>query len=152
MKNLLRFLNNNITRRSIDKRLSYLQGILFFVLLKIQIIFKWKSYTLFSWLFLFVDILFLFFAQSKSKWFSLRHFLIQTDKSFMYIFIISISKTYYLKRWLGKICVRTWLYNVATNFNIISHNTIIKKMESCLTFYSWRSVVFSYKWFLSSRR
>ena len=38
----------------------------------------------------------------------------------MYTYIISISKTYYLKRRLGRICVRIWLYSAATNFNIIS--------------------------------
>ena len=41
-ENLLRFLNSNVTGGSIDKRLNYLQGILFLGLLKIQIISKMK--------------------------------------------------------------------------------------------------------------
>ena len=42
VKNLLRFVNSNIAGGRIDKRLNNLQGILFFGLLKIQIIFKVK--------------------------------------------------------------------------------------------------------------
>ena len=42
VKNLLRFLNSNIEREWVDKRLNYLQGILLFGLLEIQIILKVK--------------------------------------------------------------------------------------------------------------
>ena len=40
-------------------------------------------------IFFFVDSLFLFFAQFKSKWFTLKHFLIQTDNSIHKIPLIS---------------------------------------------------------------
>ena len=40
MKNLLRFLNSIIAGGRIDKKLNYLQGTLFFELLKIRIILK----------------------------------------------------------------------------------------------------------------
>ena len=69
LKNMLRFLNSNITGGMIDERLNNPQGILFFGLLKIQIILKMKI-TKGNLDFLFVDILFLFFTQWK--WFSLR--------------------------------------------------------------------------------
>ena len=50
--------------------------------------------------FLFVDIFFFFFRQSKSKWFSLQQFLFQTDNSFhkilpitfMYILLFLFQK------------------------------------------------------------
>ena len=42
VKSLLRFLNSNIAGGSIDKRLNYLLGILFFGFLKIQVILKGK--------------------------------------------------------------------------------------------------------------
>ena len=45
VENLLRFLNSNIAGGKIDKRRIYVQGIFFFGLLKIQIIFKTKSYN-----------------------------------------------------------------------------------------------------------
>ena len=41
--------------------------------------------------------------------------------------LVSISKTYYIKRRLGRNCVRIWLYGVATNFNIISQEYDNKK-------------------------
>ena len=66
---MLRFLNSNTTGGMIDERLNNPQGILFFGLLKIQIILKMKI-TKGNLDFLFVDILFLFFTQWK--WFSLR--------------------------------------------------------------------------------
>ena len=40
-------------------------------------------------IFFFVDSLFLFFAQFKSNWFTLQHFLIQTDNSIHKIPLIS---------------------------------------------------------------
>lgn len=83
--NLLRLLNSTIVKGSVEKTLSCLYWILFFGLLKIQIIFKMKSnnkmYSLFT-LFFIINILLLFFTQSKPKWFFLRPFLIQTDNSF----------------------------------------------------------------------
>ena len=88
VKNLLRFLSSNITGGRIDKRLNYLQAILFLG----SDFFAMKSNTLFSLLFLFVDLLFLLFAQSKLK-FSLRQFLIQTDISIHKIPPISFMYT-----------------------------------------------------------
>ena len=122
MKNLLRFSNKNIAREMIDKRFK---ECCYFGLLKIVITLNWKEITKSNSVVL-----------SKSKCFSVRQFLMQTDNSYRKIppiklhvyFTISILKTYYFKWRFGRI-----------------RNTIIKKMESFLTLYSWRSIMSSYR-------
>ena len=105
MKNLLRFSNKNIAREMIDKRFK---ECCYFGLLKIVITLNWKEITKSNSVVL-----------SKSKCFSVRQFLMQTDNSYRKIppiklhvyFTISILKTYYFKWRFGRI-----------------RNTIIKKM------------------------
>ena len=78
VKNLLRFLTNIIAR--IFKDFCYIRFV------RIQIILKLKrnheSYSLLSLFLLFVDISFLFFRLSKSKWFSIQPFFIQINNSY----------------------------------------------------------------------
>ena len=102
LKSLLRFFNSNKTGGRIDKSLNNLQGILFFELLKIQIIFKIKirKGNLYLACFFICWYLILIFIRSKSKWFSLLQFLIQTDSwfhkippiSFIYMLLFLFQK------------------------------------------------------------
>lgn len=86
MKNQLGFLNNNIAGHRIAEKLNYLQWILLYWVIENSDYFKDLT-------FLFFDILFLFFTLSKSKWFSVRPFLIKTDYSYRKISPVSFLYT-----------------------------------------------------------
>ena len=94
-----------------------------------MIISKWKDITK-------GNLACFFICLSKSKCFSVRPFLMQTDNSYQRIplmklhihFIISILKRYYFKRRFGRI-----------------GNTLLKKMKYFLTPCSWRSMMSSYR-------
>ena len=151
---------SNIAGGRIDKRLNYLLGIFFFGLLKIQIILKRKvmNFIYLYFIYLFFIYIYIYISYSYSLHNLNRSGFLYDNSSSFELITRSVKFHRYLSCTLYNFYFKCILFTTQIGQNLRQNLTIwccyqckyyqfrkriIKNMESFLTFYSWRSVIFS---------